>query len=31
VKKEGVRFRTEISTTGNFRSVRPMAGVIAHF
>lgn len=31
VKKEGVRFRTEISTTGEFRTVRPMAGVIAHF
>ncbi len=31
VKKEGVRFRAEISTRGDFETVRPMAGVIAHF
>jgi outer membrane immunogenic protein len=30
VKKEGVRLRTEISTTGEFRSVRPMAGLVLH-
>ncbi|MBW6529100.1 opacity protein [Sphingomonas sp. RHCKR7] len=31
VKKEGVRFRAEISTRGDFETVRPMVGVIAHF
>ena len=31
VKNEGVRFRLEVSTFGEFESVRPMAGVIAHF
>lgn len=31
VKKEGVRFRAEVSTTGNFDTVRPMLGVIGHF
>ncbi|MBD8546866.1 opacity protein [Sphingomonas sp. CFBP 8760] len=31
VKKEGVRFRTEITTTGDFNTVRPMFGVIGHF
>ncbi|WP_267396961.1 MULTISPECIES: opacity protein [unclassified Sphingomonas] len=31
VKKEGVRFRTEVSTTGNFDTVRPMFGIVGHF
>jgi len=31
VKKEGVRFRAEISTTGDFETVRPMAGIVGHF
>jgi outer membrane immunogenic protein len=31
VKKEGVRLRLEVSTFGEFESVRPMAGVVAHF
>jgi outer membrane immunogenic protein len=31
VKKEGIRFRAEIATTGEFQSVRPMAGIIGHF
>lgn len=31
VRKEGVRFRAEVSTTGEFESVRPMIGVIGHF
>jgi outer membrane immunogenic protein len=31
VKKEGVRFRLEVSTYGTFQSVRPMAGIVGHF
>lgn len=31
VKKEGVRFRAEIATSGDFETVRPMIGVIGHF
>ena len=31
VKNEGVRLRLEVSTFGEFESVRPMAGVVAHF
>jgi outer membrane immunogenic protein len=31
VKKEGIRLRAEVSTTGEFESVRPMIGVIGHF
>ena len=31
VSKEGVRFRAEIATTGDFETVRPMIGVIGHF
>ena len=31
VRKEGVRFRAEISTTGKFDTVRPMAGIVGHF
>ncbi len=30
-KKEGIRLRAEVSTTGEFESVRPMIGVIGHF
>ncbi len=31
VKNEGVRVRLEVSTFGEFESVRPMAGLVAHF
>jgi outer membrane immunogenic protein len=31
VKNEGVRLRLEVSTFGEFESVRPMAGLVAHF
>jgi outer membrane immunogenic protein len=31
VKKEGVRFRAEVATTGNFETVRPSLGIIGHF
>jgi len=31
VKKEGVRLRLEVSTFGEFESVRPTAGIVAHF
>ncbi len=31
VRKEGVRFRAEITTTGDFDTVRPMLGVVGHF
>ena len=31
VKKEGIRIRAEIATTGDFETVRPMLGVIGHF
>jgi outer membrane immunogenic protein len=31
VKKEGIRFRAEIATTGDFETVRPSLGIIGHF
>lgn len=31
VKREGVRFRAEVATTGEFETVRPMVGIIGHF
>lgn len=31
VKNEGIRLRLEVSTFGEFESVRPTAGIVAHF
>lgn len=31
IKREGVRFRAEVSTQGEFESVRPMVGIVGHF